>query len=157
MWAGRPEGGPQKANRWSASGAGAPCANGHANQADAEQQRDRRLGRGLRGAVEHGLLVVGDALPSERDIAEGLGVSRVTVHKWWSHRVELVEEALFPDFGTLPTPDAGAFEQDLELLVEQMVEHLTQLVLVIGMPALRAEIASNPRARSAKLRGVRAN
>lgn len=41
----------------------------------------RQLQRGIRRALDHGLLLVGDALPSERDLADLLRVSRVTVRK----------------------------------------------------------------------------
>ena len=40
-----------------------------------------RLQRNIREMIEAGQLQVGDALPSERDLAESLGISRVTVRK----------------------------------------------------------------------------
>src|SRR5579863_7169235 len=39
----------------------------------------RRLSAGIREAIEHGLLVQGTRLPSERDLAQALGLSRNTV------------------------------------------------------------------------------
>lgn len=41
----------------------------------------RQLGDGIRRAVAEGRLKPNEALPSERDIASGIGVSRVTVRK----------------------------------------------------------------------------
>ncbi len=41
----------------------------------------RQLKQGLRRTVESGMLQVEDALPAERELASGLGVSRVTVRK----------------------------------------------------------------------------
>ena len=40
-----------------------------------------RLQRNIREVIDAGLLQVGDALPSERDLADALGISRVTVRK----------------------------------------------------------------------------
>ena len=82
-------------------------------------------------------------------VARLAGVSRMTVRKWWSHRAELVAEALFPDFSDLPAPDTGRFRSDLEVLIAEMVDRLTQPVLVRGMPALRAELNSHPELLSA--------
>ncbi len=41
----------------------------------------RRLERGIRNAVDDGCLGTDDALPSERDLANTLGVSRITVRR----------------------------------------------------------------------------
>jgi GntR family transcriptional regulator len=51
----------------------------------------QQLQRGLRGAIENGIIGPDDALPPERDLAETLGVSRITVRKAID---ELVEDGL---------------------------------------------------------------
>ena len=51
----------------------------------------QQLQRALRGAIENGVIGPDDALPPERDLAEMLGVSRITVRKAID---ELVEEGL---------------------------------------------------------------
>ncbi|MFP6655267.1 MAG: TetR/AcrR family transcriptional regulator [Myxococcota bacterium] len=77
-------------------------------------------------------------------VAARAGVSRMTIHKWWRHRVELVEEALFTDSQKFPPPNSGSFEKDLKTLVDEMVSRMTQPVLVLGMPPLRAELNAHP-------------
>ncbi|HKU90223.1 MAG TPA: GntR family transcriptional regulator [Steroidobacteraceae bacterium] len=51
----------------------------------------QQLQRALRGAIENGAIGPDDALPPERDLAEMLGVSRITVRKAID---ELVDEGL---------------------------------------------------------------
>jgi len=51
----------------------------------------QQLQRALRGAIENGIIGPDDALPPERDLAETLGVSRITVRKAID---ELVEDGL---------------------------------------------------------------
>ena len=51
----------------------------------------QQLQRSLREAIENGVIAADDALPPERDLAEMLGVSRITVRKAID---ELVEEGL---------------------------------------------------------------
>ncbi len=51
----------------------------------------QQLQRALRGAIENGIIGPDDALPPERDLAEMLGVSRITVRKAID---ELVEDGL---------------------------------------------------------------
>ena len=51
----------------------------------------QQLQRSLRGAIENGIIGPDDALPPERDLAEMLGVSRITVRKAID---ELVEDGL---------------------------------------------------------------
>ena len=51
----------------------------------------QQLQRALRGAIENGIVGPDDALPPERDLAEMLGVSRITVRKAID---ELVEDGL---------------------------------------------------------------
>jgi AcrR family transcriptional regulator len=106
--------------------------------------RDPRRHEAILEATRELILEGGYGRVSFDAVARRAGVSRMTVHKWWSHRVELVEEALFPDYGELPPPDTGSFAEDLELLVEEMVDRLTDPVLVLGMPPLRAELNANP-------------
>ena len=51
----------------------------------------QQLQRALRGAIENGIIGPDDALPPERDLAETLGVSRITVRKAID---ELVDDGL---------------------------------------------------------------
>jgi AcrR family transcriptional regulator len=106
--------------------------------------RDPRRHQAILEATRELILEGGYGRVSFDAVAQRAGVSRMTVHKWWGHRVELVEEALFPDYSELPVPDTGSFEEDLELLVKEMVDRLTDPVLVRGMPPLRAELNANP-------------
>lgn len=48
---------------------------------DASQPLYQQLQRALRGAIGRGALGAGDALPSERQLAAELGISRITVRK----------------------------------------------------------------------------
>jgi AcrR family transcriptional regulator len=106
--------------------------------------RDPRRHEAILEATRQLILDGGYNRVSFEAVAQRAGVSRMTVHKWWNHRVELVEEALFPDYGELPAPDTGSFEEDLQRLVKEMVDRLTQPLLVLGMPPLRAELNANP-------------
>ncbi|MDH3658738.1 MAG: GntR family transcriptional regulator [Alphaproteobacteria bacterium] len=72
-----------------------------------------QLRRRLRHAVESGMLQVGDALPSERDLADALGLSRVTVRKAISG---LVNEGLLTQQQGAGTFVAPRVEQALSLL-----------------------------------------
>lgn len=72
-----------------------------------------QLRRRIRLAVESGMLQVGDALPSERDLAEALGLSRVTVRKAISG---LVTEGLLTQQQGAGTFVAPRVEQALSLL-----------------------------------------
>ncbi len=89
----------------------------------------RRLGRGLRAAVEEGVVGVGDALPSERDLAEALGVSRVTVRNAVH---ELVEEGLLEK-----RRGAGNF---VAPRVEQPLSQLTGFTEDINARGMRAGV-----------------
>lgn len=82
-------------------------------------------------------------------VAKRAGVSRMTVYKWWRHRAELAEEAMFSRVTQGEAPDLGSFEEDLFVLVEEMVEQLTDPVLLRGMAPLRAELNSLPHLLSA--------
>ncbi len=73
----------------------------------------RQLRKRMRQAIESGLLQVGDALPSERDLAETLGLSRVTVRKAISG---LVTEGLLSQQQGAGTFVAPRVEQALSLL-----------------------------------------
>lgn len=110
----------------------------------AGRPRDPRRHEAILAATRELILEAGYNRVTFEAVAGRAGVSRMTVHKWWSHRVELVEEALFPDYTDLPAPDTGSFEGDLSELVEEVVERMTQPVLVLGMPPLRAELNSHP-------------
>ena len=72
-----------------------------------------QLRRSIRRAVEGGLLDVGDALPSERDLADALGLSRVTIRKAISG---LVSEGLLNQQQGAGTFVAPRIEQALSLL-----------------------------------------
>ena len=72
-----------------------------------------QLRRRIRHAVESGTLQVGDALPSERDLAETLGMSRVTVRKAIGG---LVTEGLLTQQQGAGTFVAPRVEQALSLL-----------------------------------------
>lgn len=73
----------------------------------------RLLRRGIRRAIDQGLLGVGDALPGERDLAEALGVSRVTVRKGLGG---LVAEGLLMQQQGVGTFVAPRVEQPLSIL-----------------------------------------
>lgn len=73
----------------------------------------RRLQRGLRKVLEQGAIGAEDALPPERDLAEGLGVSRVTVRKALR---QLVDEGLLVQQRGAGTFVASRLEQPLSSL-----------------------------------------
>jgi len=73
----------------------------------------RRLQRGLRKVLEQGAVGAEDALPPERDLAEGLGVSRVTVRKALR---QLVDEGLLVQQRGAGTFVASRLEQPLSSL-----------------------------------------
>ena len=76
-----------------------------------------RLKRFIEEAIHGGLLAEGDALPSERDIAARLAVSRVTVRK--AVRQLVREGALVQRHGS------GTYVTSLPARVEQSLSHLT--------------------------------
>lgn len=73
----------------------------------------RRLTNGIRKAIEQGVLSPDDALPPERDLAQNLGVSRVTVRKAVG---KLVEEGLLVQRQGAGTFVAPRVEQPLSKL-----------------------------------------
>lgn len=73
----------------------------------------RRLQRGIRKALEGGVIGAEDALPAERDFAAGLGVSRVTVRKALR---QLVDEGLLVQQRGAGTFVASRVEQPLSSL-----------------------------------------
>lgn len=73
----------------------------------------RRLQRGLRQAIDSGLFNPEDAIPPERDLAEALGVSRVTVRRALR---TLVEEGLLYQRQGSGTFVAARVEQPLSRL-----------------------------------------
>ena len=73
----------------------------------------RQLQQGLRRVVESGLLQVEDAIPGERELASGLGVSRITVRKALRG---LVEEGLLSQRQGSGTFVAPRVEQALSKL-----------------------------------------
>jgi len=75
-----------------------------------------RLRRGIQEAVQNGTLLPGDALPSERDIAAGAEISRVTVRKAVE---DLVKEGVLVQrhgSGTFVAPRPARVEQSLSRL-----------------------------------------
>lgn len=73
----------------------------------------RQFQRGIRCALGQGLLQVGDALPSERDLADALGISRVTIRKGM---IGLVAEGLLTQQQGAGTFVSPRVEQPLALL-----------------------------------------
>ena len=73
----------------------------------------RRLQRGIRKAVERGAISIDEALPPERELAAGLGVSRVTVRSAIRH---LVQEGLLTQQRGAGTFVARRLEQPLSKL-----------------------------------------
>ncbi|WAJ26295.1 GntR family transcriptional regulator [Antarcticirhabdus aurantiaca] len=76
-----------------------------------------RLQALIRGAVEAGELKPADALPSERDLAEGMGISRVTVRKALTG---LVEEGVVEQ-----RQGSGTFVSGGRRKLQQGLSHLT--------------------------------
>lgn len=76
-----------------------------------------RLQTLIRNAVESGRLKPADALPSERDLAQGMGISRVTVRK---ALLGLVGEGVVEQ-----RQGSGTFVSTRERKVQQGLSHLT--------------------------------
>ena len=106
--------------------------------------RDAERHEAILEATRQLIIEAGYSRLSMDGVAKRAGVSRTTIHKWWSHRAHLVEEAIFPDYSDLPVPDTGKLEGDLEVLVSEMVDRITRPALLRGLPALYAEVLSNP-------------
>ena len=106
--------------------------------------RDAERHEAILEATRQLIVELGYSRVSMDRVAKRAGVSRTTIHKWWSHRALLVEEAIFPDYSDLPVPDTGSLEGDLEVLVAEMVARITRPALVRGLPALYAEVLSDP-------------
>lgn len=121
-----------------------PPAGGAGEKRGRGRPRDAERHAAILEATRELIVDVGYSRVSMERVARRAGVSRTTIHKWWSHRALLVEEAIFPDYSDLPLPDTGSIEGDLEVLVSEMVERITQPALVRGLPALYAEVLSNP-------------
>lgn len=81
--------------------------------ADSPTPLYRRLQRGIRKVVEQGAIGAEDALPPERELALGLGVSRVTVRKALR---QLVDEGLLVQQRGAGTFVASRVEQPLSSL-----------------------------------------
>jgi AcrR family transcriptional regulator len=106
--------------------------------------RDAERHEAILEATRQLIVELGYSRVSMDRVAKRAGVSRTTIHKWWSHRALLVEEAIFPDYSDLPVPDTGTLEGDLEVLVAEMVARITRPAMVRGLPALYAEVLSDP-------------
>ena len=75
-----------------------------------------KLRRSIEDAVERGIIRPGDALPSERDIAVGADISRVTVRKAVQHLVKSGILIQRHGSGTFVAPRVERVEQSLSLL-----------------------------------------
>ncbi len=75
-----------------------------------------KLRRSIEDAVERGIIRPGDALPSERDIAVGADISRVTVRKAVQHLVRSGILIQRHGSGTFVAPGVERVEQSLSLL-----------------------------------------
>jgi GntR family transcriptional regulator len=124
-----------------------------------------QIGAWLREAIEHGELAPGDRLPGERDLAETLGVSRMTL------RQSLADLEAAGDLVRVPGRAGGAFVA--EPRVEVDLTHLTGLTDQLHRAGRRAgarvlearrimpgpEVATalqiGPRARVVEIRRVR--
>lgn len=85
----------------------------------------------VQGAIQEGLLKPGDAIPSERDAADLLGISRVTVRKAFT---ELVHEGLL-----VQRRGSGTFVRLADTRIEQPLSRLTSFSEDMQLRGLKTE------------------
>lgn len=100
----------------------------------------------IRNAVMHELAEVGYGRLSIEAVARRAGVGKTAVYRRWSNKLEMVLEIVSGVAErSVPMPDTGSFESDLQLLTYIASKALQHRIASQIIPDLMAEAARNPK------------
>jgi AcrR family transcriptional regulator len=99
----------------------------------------------IRNAVMNELAEVGYGRLSIEAVARRAGVGKTAVYRRWGNKLEMVLEIVSDVAGrSVPTPDTGSFQGDLELLLMIVSRALQHRIASQIIPDLMAEASRNP-------------
>ncbi|MBB5913767.1 AcrR family transcriptional regulator [Nocardia transvalensis] len=106
--------------------------------------RDARIDDAILAAAVDLLGEVGYQRLTMGSVATRAGVHRPAVYRRWPSKRHLVVEAVARDLGLTPTPDTGDLRDDLVSGMSTLVRALSGTALGRALPALVADLASDP-------------
>jgi AcrR family transcriptional regulator len=99
----------------------------------------------IRNAVMNELAEVGYGRLSIEAVARRAGVGKTAVYRRWGNKLEMVLEIVSDVAGrSVPLPDTGSFQGDLELLLMIVSRALQHRIASQIIPDLMAEASRNP-------------
>ena len=99
----------------------------------------------IRNAVMNELAEVGYGRLSIEAVARRAGVGKTAIYRRWSNKLEMVLEIVSDVAGrSVPMPDTGSFEGDLQLLMLIVSKALQHRIASQIIPDLMAEASRNP-------------
>ena len=99
----------------------------------------------IRNAVMNELAEVGYGRLSIEAVARRAGVGKTAIYRRWSNKLEMVLEIVSDVAGrSVPMPDTGSFEGDLQLLMMIVSKALQHRIASQIIPDLMAEASRNP-------------
>ncbi|WP_280233433.1 TetR/AcrR family transcriptional regulator [Nocardia cyriacigeorgica] len=106
--------------------------------------RDVRIDEAILAATVELLGTVGYQQLTMGAVAAEAGVHRPAVYRRWPSKQHLVVEAVAGQLGVTPTPDTGDLRGDLVAGMTTLVHALSGTALGRALPALVADLASDP-------------
>ncbi|MBP2328385.1 AcrR family transcriptional regulator [Kibdelosporangium banguiense] len=110
----------------------------------AGRSRDARIDSAVLVATVALLGEVGYTALSMGMVAERAGVHRPAVYRRWPSKRHLVVDAVADSLGLQPTPNTGNLRADLIAGMMTLVDSLAQTPLGRALPALVADLATDP-------------
>ncbi|ROT33145.1 TetR/AcrR family transcriptional regulator [Micromonospora sp. HM5-17] len=112
----------------------------------------------IRQAVMQELAAVGYGRLSIEAVARRAGVGKTAIYRRWSSKLEMVLEIVSRVAGqSLPLPDTGTLQGDLEILLRIVARALRHPLASQIIPDLLAEAARNPRIAQTLQESLRVN
>jgi AcrR family transcriptional regulator len=110
----------------------------------------------IRDAVMNELARVGYGRLSIEAVARRAGVGKTAIYRRWSNKLEMVLEIVSDIAGrSVPLPDTGSFQGDLELLLMIVSRALQHRLASQIIPDLMAEASRNPQIAETLQRALR--
>ena len=111
---------------------------------DLGRPRDPRIDNAVLRATVELLGKTGYADLSVDAIAKRAGTSKPAIYRRWPSKAHLVHEAVFPISEATELPDTGSLAGDVHEMVRRSTGVLTTPAARAAMPALLAEMATDP-------------
>jgi AcrR family transcriptional regulator len=110
----------------------------------------------IRNAVMNELAEVGYGRLSIEAVARRAGVGKTAIYRRWSNKLEMVLEIVSAVAErSVPMPDTGSFESDLQLLMFIVSKAIQHRIASQIIPDLMAEAARNPKIAETLQRALR--